>query len=332
MAGTPYDDVFRTLVNDCSGLVLPVLNEAFGEHYSGQEEVLFYPNEHFLKQQDGSEEKRITDSCFTVLGQKPKKYHLECQSTEDSTILVRIFEYDAQIALDDGRVEKNVLEVTFPHSAVLSLRAKEDAMDSMTMRIKTPEGRMEYRVPVVKAHSYGVEEIFEKNLLFLIPFHLFTHEKELGKCDKDEKLLGKLIAEYVDIRNRLEELCEADELDEFTYYTILEMSNRVLEHLAAKQDRVREGVKAVMVGRVLEHEAKTIRNQGRAEGQKRGDLLRLICQVQKKCQKGKSVEEMADDLEEQVINIQPIADIIFTHADASSEEVLEILFPGSNAY
>ena len=29
---TPYDDAFRTLLNDCKTLILPVLNEAFGEH------------------------------------------------------------------------------------------------------------------------------------------------------------------------------------------------------------------------------------------------------------------------------------------------------------
>ncbi len=34
IANTPYDDVFRTLVNDCSPLIIPVINEVFGEHYS----------------------------------------------------------------------------------------------------------------------------------------------------------------------------------------------------------------------------------------------------------------------------------------------------------
>ena len=37
ITNTPYDDVFRTLLNDCSSLIIPVINEMFGEHYSGQE-------------------------------------------------------------------------------------------------------------------------------------------------------------------------------------------------------------------------------------------------------------------------------------------------------
>ncbi len=53
IANTPYDDVFRTLVNDCSPLIIPVINEVFGEHYSGKERIIFSPNEHFLNQQIG---------------------------------------------------------------------------------------------------------------------------------------------------------------------------------------------------------------------------------------------------------------------------------------
>ena len=48
-SNTPYDDVFRTLLNDCSSLIIPVINEVFGEDYRGDEEVLFYPNEHFIR-------------------------------------------------------------------------------------------------------------------------------------------------------------------------------------------------------------------------------------------------------------------------------------------
>lgn len=41
LTNTPYDDVFRTLLNDCSSLIIPVINEIFGEHYSGKEKSFF---------------------------------------------------------------------------------------------------------------------------------------------------------------------------------------------------------------------------------------------------------------------------------------------------
>lgn len=63
---TPYDDVLRTLLNDCSPLIIPIINEMFGGHYSGQEKIIFLPNEHFLNQQDGNEQERITDSSTAL--------------------------------------------------------------------------------------------------------------------------------------------------------------------------------------------------------------------------------------------------------------------------
>lgn len=72
ITSTPYDDVFRTLLNDCSSLIIPVINEVFGECYSGREKIVFAPNEHFLNQQDGNEEERITDTSFKIEGKETK--------------------------------------------------------------------------------------------------------------------------------------------------------------------------------------------------------------------------------------------------------------------
>ena len=41
LTNTPYDDVFRTLLNDCAALIIPVINEMFGEHYTGKECIKF---------------------------------------------------------------------------------------------------------------------------------------------------------------------------------------------------------------------------------------------------------------------------------------------------
>ena len=70
ITNTPYDDVFRTLLNDCSSLIIPVINEVFGEHYSGQEKITFSPNEHFLNQQDGNEEVEEIDRSAGEAGKR----------------------------------------------------------------------------------------------------------------------------------------------------------------------------------------------------------------------------------------------------------------------
>ena len=91
-----YDGAFRTILNDCRKLVIPVINEIFGESYTGDEKIEFFPNEHFIDQQDEADKKRITDTNFRITGRSAKKYHLECESSyPDGRITIRLFEYDA---------------------------------------------------------------------------------------------------------------------------------------------------------------------------------------------------------------------------------------------
>lgn len=270
ITSTPYDDVFRTLLNDCSSLIIPVINEVFGEHYSGQEKIVFSPNEHFLNRQDGNETERITDTNFRIEGKETKKYHLECQSSTDNSMLIRFFEYDTQIALDEGEIKGNVLTVTLPHSAVLFLRHHPSTPDTLKIRIVTPGGTVEYDIPVMKSQQYTLEEIFQKRLLLLIPFYIFSHEAQFAEYEKDKSKLRFLQEEYEEIKNKLEEFLNQRLISEYTRCTIIDMSNKVLEHIAAKYNSVREGVRAVMGGKILEYEAKTIKREGIEQGLEQG--------------------------------------------------------------
>lgn len=265
-SNTPYDDVFRTLLNDCSELIVPVINEIFGESYTGRERIVFAQNEHFLNRQGGAASKRITDASFEIIGTETKKYLCECQSTPDSSMLVRIFEYATQIALDEGEIIGNVLKVRLPHSAVLFLRSRKTTPDKMKIEMETPGGRIAFDILVMKVQRYALREIFEKGLLFLIPFYIFSHEPEFPVYNTDVKRLESLKAEYVVIVEQLDHLLMQGKISVYARHTLMELSNKVLEHIAKKYDKVREGVKAVMGGRILEYEAKTIKNEGRREG------------------------------------------------------------------
>lgn len=86
-----YDGAFRTIVNDCRKWIIPLVNEIFGENYTGNEEVQFLPNEHFLDQQNKPDKERITDTNFRIIGKDIKKYHIECESSyPDGRITIRL--------------------------------------------------------------------------------------------------------------------------------------------------------------------------------------------------------------------------------------------------
>ena len=276
VTGTHYDNAFRTLISDCTELIIPLVNMAFNENYTGKEEIRFFPNEHFIAQGEGDNKKRITDTCFIIKGASCKKYHWECESRPDSSILVKMFEYDSQIALDTGEIIDNTLVIEFPHAAVLFLRCSEDTPDKMTIRIKVPEDEAVYDIPVLKARSYRIDEIFDKNLLFLIPFYIFSHEGNFPMYNDNEDARKKLRAEYEDIRNRLERLYEDRAISGFTKRTIIEMSEHVLEQIAQKYKQVQKEVKSIMRGPVIQTEARNILDQGIEIGYNRGMENMLI--------------------------------------------------------
>ena len=274
--GNIYDGAFRTILNDCRQMIIPVINEIFKEDYTGNEKIEFHPNEHFMDQQDAADQERITDTNFIIYGKKKKKYHLECESSlPDGRMTIRLFEYDAQIALDEGEVINEILTVTFPNTAVLYLRNYKKTPDKMRYVIKTPGGTVEYDVPIMKVQEYTLEDIFSKGLLLLIPFYIFSHEKNFKVYNSNEQRLAELIAEYRSILERLDKLEQEGIIGAFDKRTIIELSGDVIREIAQKYENVQKGIGGMMSGALLETEARTILNRGKDEAKKETALRML---------------------------------------------------------
>jgi len=154
----------------------------------------------------------------------------------------------------------------------LFLRTNKKTPDEMKIRMHTSGGDVQFGIPVMKVKNYSVNSIFEKKLYFLIPFYIFTHEDDFKSCESDNSKLEKLKQEYVEIFEKLEEAAAEGELSYYYMRSIIEMTKLVLENIARKYENVKEGVNSVMGGRVLEHESKTIYNEGWNEGRRDGKL------------------------------------------------------------
>ena len=263
---TPYDDAQRTLSVDCPSLLIPLVNEAFQTNYPLDADVKLYNNEFFIT--TGNDQKRITDSNFSINGETTVRYHFECQSTEDGSLTLRLFEYGAQIALTMADYSKDESTFIFPHAAVLYLRTETTTPSSIKMRIVTPGGDVSYEIPVVKVQDYGLEEIFEKRLLFLLPYYFLRYQLELLERDVDAR--QSLRDTYRDIFQRLSLLEQGGEITEFTRQSIKAMIDKVAVFRAGQYAGVKKEVEEIMGGKILNYEAKDIRNkalrEGRAEG------------------------------------------------------------------
>ena len=88
---TIFDDVFRTIAQKMPQLLIPLINEVFHTSYSDEDHFEQLRNEHYEK--FGTV---VTDSIIRIGNHI---YHLECQSSKDKTMVIRIFEYDIQLLL-----------------------------------------------------------------------------------------------------------------------------------------------------------------------------------------------------------------------------------------
>ena len=70
---------------------MPLINEVFGTSYPEDILLIQKRNEHQTKQGE-----IIMDSYFLIAD---KAYHIECQSTCDSSMIIRMIEYDFSISL-----------------------------------------------------------------------------------------------------------------------------------------------------------------------------------------------------------------------------------------
>jgi len=65
--------------------------------------------------------------------------------------------------------------------------------------------------------------------------------------------------------------------------------------------------------------------QGVAQGVAQGESLKLISLTRKKVQKKKTLEEVAEELEESITQIQPIYEMITCYPEKSAKDILEML-------
>ena len=252
-----YDDAFRTLESLCDDIVIPFVNHMFGENYSQRAVITRLRNEHFVEGRGGKGEKRITDSSFVITENNVgKRYHLECESKKyDGSILVRIFEYDARIALENADTEPDKIIVKFPNTGVLMLRSTNRTPDKALIEIKLPnEKQMSYEVPVLKVSDYTIDEIFENKLYMLIPFYIFVYEKDLESINEDEQKQNELLEVYSKITEKLGTEKDRGNLSIKSIRAIINTIRSVSYKLTMNWDNVRKKVGDYMGGNVIELE------------------------------------------------------------------------------
>ena len=262
--GQIFDDIFRTLCEKNSKLLIPLINEVFHKNYPMTEKIELWAGEHHVLAEDSkSLDKRITDSAIHI---GEKLYHLECQSNPDGSMVLRMVEYDFHIALENAVEMATGYEMQFPESAVLYLRHSENTPDEIQMKITFPQNHsVTYSVPVIKTQLYSEEDIIGKQLYFLIPYYILKYEHI-----SDTEDLTEISQEYRKLYQGMTDAKEAGLLNEYDMSNIVDFTNKLVEYVFREQETIRNEVNAVMGGEVLETYADRMIAKGIEQGMIQG--------------------------------------------------------------
>ncbi len=259
-SNTIFDDVFRTMLEKMPQLAIPLINEVFGTSYPEDIEIIQKRNEH--QTQNG---RVIPDSHLLIAN---RIYHIECQSTDDSTMVIRMIEYDFAISLEHVQKENGRYRMYFPQSCVLYLRGTKKR-DTISVEIVMPDGNtVEYTVPVVQVQRFTCDDMLQKHLLFLLPYHVIKYEQEKG-LDTDSEKWKELLDEYAKIEKYLEKNF-LEKGNEKAYRDMVELIIRIADYVFRDKEKVKKGFGDVMGGKVLELESDKLIQRGIEQGLEKG--------------------------------------------------------------
>ncbi|MBR4725665.1 MAG: hypothetical protein IK071_07800 [Lachnospiraceae bacterium] len=262
---TLFDDVFKTICVYMQPLLVPLVNEMFGTNYKmySAEEMERYANEHmklvFSEDDKPKVSKVISDFYMKLDG---TLYHIECQSTEDGDILIRILDYNMRIAFEN--VEKDGqsgnLRVQLPHSALLMLRKSsedEPKISYNTITYVYQDREFVIFVPVLHVQAYSMEEVFDKELYSLIPFFSIRYEQEIARISKNplenREDYDKIYSELMRFTDLVYRACASGKLSEHFSRELAVLYRKIVNTISNRlDDQMKERLVNTMDGQVLE--------------------------------------------------------------------------------
>ena len=254
---TIFDDVFRTMCQKMPYLLIPLINEVFGTTYSDKEPIVQIRNEHFEK---GKE--IISDAILRI---NECTYHIECQSSDNDIMVVRMIEYDFSIALESIQGNKDgTFDMYFPKSCVVYLRKSDALSRKAVLNIHFSDNAVyQYKMNTICVQDYTCDEIFQKKLLMFLPFFILRYNKLQDEVRTDENNLTDLLQEYETIYNNLSDYCSnADKAECFT--NLIDLINRINNYFI-KSTKIKGKVGSIMGGRVLVLKSEKLKAEGKAE-------------------------------------------------------------------
>jgi len=245
-----------------------------------------------IKDNENQLVKRITDALVRV---NNDKYHFECESKNDGEILIRVADYDMQIALNDAKFTNHKVVMKLPDTAVIYLRNHRN-LPNEGIVVYTKNGvSLVHNIPYIEISNYNLDYLDDKHLFVLMPFYLMRYEHAIVNNTSSKFLLIENEANRV--YNKLTKAYNDNLISEKEYEDVITLCNDVVKEIS-KGSQLTERLVEIMGNEVL----KTAEERGLDKGLKAlVDTLKKYCKdFQSLYKEVVSNEAYANVTEEQV--------------------------------
>ena len=246
-----WDEILKKETFLMPDQLFPLIQEVYQKSYPKDTPVIPLGTEYSVERSDTREITSVRADVTVLIGSYDI-YHFECESKNDKTMVIRMFEYDVHIALS---YKNSPMTLEFPRSAVLYLQDNKNIPDELSCIIHFSDGgTYSYKVPAVKVQTYSLEEIKNKHLCILIPFLPLRFRKHLrSKKNRQEFDSRELTSFYQEIILILNEETKQGYLSENNRNVILNLLNKSLIRVFYSDERLLKEV-IVMTEPILELE------------------------------------------------------------------------------
>ncbi|POO86269.1 hypothetical protein [Clostridium sp. 3-3] len=180
------DEVLKSLFNVSKKVLIEMMNSLFHENYDiDSTEITFENNEFVTDDYD-----IIRGDLFLKISNdnNPYHYHIELQTKNDKTMVIRMFEYGFKKAKELSRCEDSSDDETIiyiPKQLVMFIEENRNIKDELKMKLVFPDGQIvNYKVPVLKCWEYDDKRFIEEKMYPLLPLQIFKLRYEMDSIKR----------------------------------------------------------------------------------------------------------------------------------------------------
>ncbi|SMB82640.1 conserved hypothetical protein (putative transposase or invertase) [Desulfonispora thiosulfatigenes DSM 11270] len=239
------DEILKSLFGVSKKVLIQMMNSLFKENFDvNMTDVTFENNEFISDEYD-----IIRGDLFLKLssqGGKPYHYHIELQTTNDNSMIIRMFEYGFKKAKEVAKYNNDAETVIYiPRQLVIFIEQNSNIKDELKMRLIFPDGQdIRYTVPVMKYWEYDARTLINEKMYPLLPLQVFKLRykmESLRKRDENKNnktnlrkavLEAKREAEHIALEAK--KLYEKDEINGDDLHKVLLAVGNLFEYLNDK--------------------------------------------------------------------------------------------------